>query len=474
MQPGFISRFLNIDPDQYSRDPHDIRLRILLAIGMVGLLLLGCTWGVYYFLHHKWLLMCLHLSGVMLSIRVMTLIVHHRVRLAAIIMGHALFVMINIVSLLDTPVDGHVRSVHMYFLSVAAGTALAFRKEAFYLRVMLPMLCLGGFLLYGPTNIGITDVALLPPVESLPYKVWINYCVAIALLGMALLVMQTNITIRHSLYTDLRAALAKDQFSLHYQPQINAQGEVFGAEALLRWQHPVRGMIAPGTFIAMAEETGLIQPIGVWVLKKACEELANWSRDPATAHLTMSVNVSASQLRQADFVQEVIDIVTRSGAPAAQLKLELTESIFATDVVETTQKMTALCRFGICWALDDFGTGYSSLNYLKHLPFAQLKIDQSFVRDLQTDRNDKAIVQTLIGLSRRLNMMLIAEGVETHDQLDLLIKKGCQRYQGYFFSKPLPMDDFLLFVTTFKQSVAYDALHTTYNTHHKTTVLHHA
>lgn len=474
MQPGFIARLLNIDPVQYARDTHDIRLRMLLAIGMMALLLLCSTWAVFYCLHHKWVLMYLHLAGVLLSLRVMMLIAQNRVRLAAITIGHGLLVMINLISLLDPPVNGNVRSVHMYFLPVAAALTMAFRKEGLYLRMVLPLLFLACFLLYGPTHIGITQAEWLPPVDIIPYKVWINYSLSLAILGLGLLVMQTDITIRHSLYTDLRAALAKDQFSLHYQPQINAQGEVFGAEALLRWQHPVRGMIAPGTFIAMAEETGLIQPIGVWVLKKACEELATWSRNPAMAHLTMSVNVSASQLRQPDFVQEVIDIVTRSGASPAQLKLELTESIFAADVQATMQKMTALRNVGIRWALDDFGTGYSSLNYLKHLPFDQLKIDQSFVRDLQTDSNDKAIVQTLIDLSNSLNMMLIAEGVETTDQLDLLIKKGCCRYQGYLFSRPLPMHEFVLFVHAFTQSYTYGVLHKRNDMCQNTTVGHHA
>jgi EAL domain-containing protein (putative c-di-GMP-specific phosphodiesterase class I) len=458
MQLRFIPRFFNNDPAQYPQDPHDLRVRMLLAIGTVALLLMSIAWGVYYLVEQKWVLMCLHLSGFCLGILVMSLIAHNRVRLAAIIMAHALLVIINAISLLDTPSHGGARSVHMFFLPVAAAATLAFRKDNMYLRAILPLLMLVGFMLYGPTHIGIREVALLPPADIVPLKVWINYIVALILLGVTLLVMQTDITIRNSLYADIRAALIKDEFCLYYQPQVSATGTIFGAEALLRWKHPTRGMIAPGTFIGVAEETGLIHPIGVWVLKKACEQLVIWSKNPLTADLTISVNVSALQLRQPDFVQEVIDIVSRSGAPASKLKLELTESIFATDVAATTQKMKALCDFGIRWALDDFGTGYSSLNYLKHLPFEQLKIDQSFVRDLQTNQNDKAIVRTLIVLSKNLNMMLIAEGVETTAQLDMLLKKGCMKYQGYLFSRPLPMPEFESFLTTFTQSTAYTEL----------------
>ncbi|MCB4810300.1 EAL domain-containing protein [Methylovorus menthalis] len=271
--------------------------------------------------------------------------------------------------------------------------------------------------------------------------------------ALRLVLQQTPI--RNSLYADMREALAKGHFCLHYQPQVDAEGHIFGAEALLRWQHPTRGMIPPGVFIAVAEETGLIQPIGTWVLKEACAQLVKWSKDPQTAHLSIAVNVSASQLRQPDFVQEVIEIVMRSGATPAHLKLELTESMLAKDVDTTIQKMKALRAFGISWSLDDFGTGYSSLNYLKHLPFEQLKIDQSFVRDLLTNESDKAIVETLVVLSKNLNMMLIAEGVETTEQLNYLLNKGCMKYQGYLFSRPLPINTFEEFLPAFHASKAY-------------------
>lgn len=440
------------------QDPHILRVRRLLMIGVCVLTLLGCAWGIYDLLHAHWSMLAMHFiltgfGGVLAG-----LIYSGRVRFAAIIMAHGLLVIISVFAFFDMPGNGLPRSVHMFFLPVAAAATLVFRKDMLYLRVVLPLILLACCLIFGPAPIGMMHHDLTPSPEVLSVRLWINYATALLALGIALLVMQTDITVRHALFTDMRKALADGQFDLHYQPQVDVQGQVFGAEALLRWRHPSRGVIAPGEFITVAEETGLIQPIGAWVLKKACEQLVKWSENPATSHLTISVNVSASQLRQPDFVQEVSEIVSRSGAPHSRLKLELTESILASDVEATIEKMVALRSTGMRWALDDFGTGYSSLKYLKHLPFDQLKIDRSFVNDLLTNSSDKAIVKTLVALSRNLNMMLIAEGVETNEQLDVLLQKGCRHYQGYLFSRPLPLSEFEAFLSSYPDSVAYASL----------------
>jgi EAL domain-containing protein (putative c-di-GMP-specific phosphodiesterase class I) len=454
MQQLFISKLFKSEISHSIQDPHIVRVRLLLAIGICVPILLGCAWSTYYALHAKWLLMACNLTQVALGLLGMTLFNAGRDRLAAIWMAHGLFITIATICLLDAPVAGVVRSVHMYFLPLAAGTSLVFRKDHFYLRVMLPLIMLAGCVVFGSSHMGVTRPELIADRNVRAWGVWINYFSALGVLGVALVVMQTDLTIRHSLDAEMREALAKGHFCLHYQPQVDAQGHIFGAEALLRWQHPVRGMIPPGVFIAAAEETGLILPIGAWVLKEACAHLVTWAQDPQTAHLSIAVNVSASQLRQPDFVQEVMEIVTRSHADPARLKLELTESMLAKDVDVTIQKMHALREFGISWSLDDFGTGYSSLQYLKHLPFDQLKIDQSFVRDLLTNESDKAIVETLVSLSKNLQMVLIAEGVETKEQLDYLFNKGCTKYQGYLFSRPLPIKDFEHFLATFPDSSA--------------------
>ena len=255
--------------------------------------------------------------------------------------------------------------------------------------------------------------------------------------------MQAVVTARAALETDLRAALSQDEFLLHFQPQMHESGRCVGVEALVRWAHPQRGMVSPAQFIPLAEETGLILPLGRWVLHTACEQLASWRNDPQLAHLTMAVNVSSRQFRHASFVDDVARVLAITGAPSGQLKLELTESVLVEDMeatIATIATMAALRAYGVGFSLDDFGTGYSSLSYLKRMPLDQLKIDQSFVRDLLTDPNDAAIVDTIIGLSRSLGLEVIAEGVETAEQRALLARAGCQHYQGYLFSRPLSVD----------------------------------
>ena len=252
--------------------------------------------------------------------------------------------------------------------------------------------------------------------------------------------MQAVVTARAALESDLRQALAQDQFLLHYQPQVDGQGQYIGVEALVRWLHPQRGMVAPGQFIPLAEETGLVLTLGRWVLHTACKVLAQWRTDPLLLHLSMAVNVSSRQFRHAGFVDDVAHVLQVTGAPAHLLKLELTESLLVEDMDTTIATMTALGALGVGFSLDDFGTGYSSLSYLKRMPLNQLKIDQSFVRDLLTDPNDAAIVNTIIGLSHSLGLSVIAEGVETAEQRDILLQSGCTAFQGYFFSRPVPQD----------------------------------
>ncbi|MFD2272028.1 putative bifunctional diguanylate cyclase/phosphodiesterase [Undibacterium arcticum] len=254
--------------------------------------------------------------------------------------------------------------------------------------------------------------------------------------------MQATVTLRAEMETALRQGLQDGQFLLYYQAQIDDAGCVTGAEALVRWQHPVRGLVCPAEFIPPAEVTGLILPLGRWVLETACAQLTAWSSRPATAHLTMAVNVSARQFRQPDFVKQVVELLDRTGANARKLKLELTESMLLDNMEEIIAKMSALKALGVGFSLDDFGTGYSSLSYLKRLPLDQLKIDQSFVRDVLTDPNDAAIVRTIVALAQSLGLSVIAEGVETEPQRDFLARNGCNAYQGYLYSRPLPPEQF--------------------------------
>ncbi|MGI9134313.1 MAG: putative bifunctional diguanylate cyclase/phosphodiesterase, partial [Rhodoferax sp.] len=249
--------------------------------------------------------------------------------------------------------------------------------------------------------------------------------------------MQAAVNQRAALEIDLRRAIDAGQFVLHYQPQVNSQGVVTGAEALVRWQHPERGLVMPLEFIGLAEETGLILPLGHWVLQTACAQLNAWSQQGATAHLTIAVNVSARQFGMPDFVERLLHLVDQSGAAPERLKLELTESMLLESTSEVIAKMQALKLHGISFSLDDFGIGYSSLAYLKLLPLDQLKIDKSFVQDVLVDPNDAAIARTIVALARSLGLDVIAEGVETEQQREFLAQHGCNAYQGFLFSKPV-------------------------------------
>lgn len=255
--------------------------------------------------------------------------------------------------------------------------------------------------------------------------------------------MQTAVTARAAMETGLREALANGQFFLHYQAQVSDERRVAGAEALVRWQHPLRGTIPPAEFIPLAEETGLILPLGSWVLETACAQLTLWASRPEMAHLTLAVNVSARQFHQDDFVDQVLAVLERTGANPCRLKLELTESLLVTNVEDVIAKMSALKKIGVGFSLDDFGTGYSSLAYLSRLPLDQLKIDRSFVMNIESNDNSIAICAATISLAHSLKLKVVAEGVETEAQRYFLnMVHHCDFIQGYLFSRPLPLEEF--------------------------------
>ena len=255
--------------------------------------------------------------------------------------------------------------------------------------------------------------------------------------------MQEVLEIRSRLEAGMREALRKQEFRLYYQMQIDHAGRILGAEVLLRWIHPELGLIPPMQFIPLAEETGLILPIGQWALETACQQIKIWETEPHTRDLLVAVNVSARQFHQPDFVAQVNEMLRQSAIDPTRLKLELTESMVLSDVDDTIAKMQALKQIGVRFAMDDFGTGYSSLAYLSQLPLDQLKIDRSFVSNIGAKSTDAAIIQTIIGMAKNLGMEVIAEGVETQEQRDFLEAAGCLLYQGYLFSQPVPLDEFV-------------------------------
>lgn len=254
--------------------------------------------------------------------------------------------------------------------------------------------------------------------------------------------MQKALEVRTALEHDLRGALDAKQLTLYYQMQVDQAGQIRGAEVLLRWIHPQRGLVSPMHFIPLAEETGLILPIGQWVIDSACAQLKRWEADPVMSKLQLAVNISALQFHQTNFVDQVRQMLNQHALNPDRLKLELTESVVLADINDTTIKMQQLRQIGVLFSMDDFGTGYSSLSYLTKLPIDQLKIDQSFVRNIDVTHRDAVIVQTIIGMANNLGIECIAEGVEIESQRDFLARHGCNRYQGYLFGRPEPLAEF--------------------------------
>ncbi len=258
--------------------------------------------------------------------------------------------------------------------------------------------------------------------------------------------MQAVVNANAALNVELRQSLRESRFVLHYQPQVHGNGKMFGVEALMRWQHPERGLVYPNDFIAQAEESGLILPLGKWALETACLQLSRWALREETRHLTIAVNVSVRQFRHPEFVELVMMTIKESGVNASRLKLELTETLLATGIEVTIAKMGMLKEAGVTLSIDDFGIGYSALSYLKHLPLDQLKIDRIFVKDILTDPNDAAIARTIVGLAQSLGLGVVAEGVETEAQRELLARFGCECYQGHLFSPALPIEALEIFM----------------------------
>lgn len=254
--------------------------------------------------------------------------------------------------------------------------------------------------------------------------------------------MQTALDVRAGLESRLHRALTRREFRLFVQAQVNGARQLVGAETLLRWQPPRAAMVSPGDFIPLAEETGLIVPVGNWVLDKACEHLRRWATNPLTRHLYLAVNVSARQFRQPDFVDQVRAALARHAVEPTLLKLELTESLLLDNVDNVVVKMQALRAIGVRFSLDDFGTGYASLSYLKRFPFDQLKVDHSFIRDITSDPDDAAIVRAIIAMGNTLRLDVVAEGVEAEEQHAYLVEHGCSCFQGFLFGKPQPFEEF--------------------------------
>lgn len=431
------------------------RMRLLASALMV---FMGIFWGAFFTFRGAWGIVSMDLALILCGLGVFTLTQRGRTRSANLLLFGVLIVVILASTLvLDVPTAAAPRASHLYLLPVAVAALMAFRDDPLWLRYGVTALCLALFT-------GLAASSWSPITEySLPDEVrvvgsWVQSVAAMSILFMLLHILQSDAVERSELDRDLRTAMRDEQFVLHFQPQLNIAGRVVGAEVLIRWQHPQRGLVPPGEFIGHAEKTGLILPIGQWVLQQTCAQLRAWKDDPCCCELGLAVNISQNQFRQPAFVPEVLALIADHGIDADHLELELTETLIVQDLEDLVRKMMALVEQGVRFSLDDFGTGFSSLSHLKRLPLDKLKIDRSFISDVLTDTSSKTIVRTVIALGQSMGMTVIAEGVETEAQQRFLASNGCRLFQGYLFSRPLPLEAFVEFVRRCNQPIAEEVV----------------
>ncbi|WP_101047305.1 putative bifunctional diguanylate cyclase/phosphodiesterase [Macromonas nakdongensis] len=433
---------------------HRRRVRRMLLTGGTVMVLASLWWGSYFAAQRWWGMVASDVLICAAGLAVVVLAWRQRLRASSLLILPVVVLVLVLQSLLlDVPTLAAPRSVHLYLLPLGVFALVAFRHEKPWLARGAPLLCLALFLGFSATQAGLDSPFQLPDALRV-WGTWVNALLAVSTLFVMLHILQTDASPLTARQIELRKAIERGQMVLHYQPQVDAERGVVGAEALVRWRHPARGLVMPGDFIPLAERTGLILPLGDWVLDEACRQLAQWGRDPVLAPLVLSVNVSAAQLHQADFVPRVIDGLRAAAVAPERLRLELTESVLVQDLQTIADKMAALKTHGVTLSLDDFGTGFSSLSYLKRLPLDELKIDQSFVQDLLEVESDATIVDSMLALGRSLGLKVIAEGVETEAQWRYLRDHGCHLFQGYWFSPPLPQEAFEAWVRQPKAPLA--------------------
>jgi diguanylate cyclase len=404
------------------------------------------VWGSLFITLGNWPLVFLDMVMVFGGMGAGVLIWRKKIHSASVVLFSTLFLLICVIAaVFDISSPEAPRTTHLYLLPLGVAALMAFRTSSPWLRHGIAVACFAAVAVLSVTYGSLLPEYALPP-HVRAAGAWVQTFSALTILYGMLYVMQNDAVMRSMVENDLQQALAQEQFELYYQPQHDLQGRVIGAEALVRWAHPTRGLVMPGHFIEVAEQTGQILQIGQWVMKQACEQLAQWAQQPEFRGLRVAVNISQLQFRQADFVSRILEAIDTHGIDARHLELELTESMLAEDLQDIIEKMSAIRDRGVTFSLDDFGTGYSSLNYLKRLPLHQLKIDQSFVRDVLADPNDASIVRTVISLGHNLGLTVIAEGVETEAQRQFLAEAGCELFQGYLFSPALPIEAFNAYV----------------------------
>lgn len=427
-------------PDLTAR--YSQRLLFMYRLASVLIVALGIGWGIAFAALDWWRLAAMEF--VLAGVGLISLLLIAKARFAAALLATQLAFLIFAVFfclVFDVPNASVPRVSQLYLLVLAMIGYINYLNARSTLQVVLIGASAVAFIALSST------MWALPIAEPIPdaFRVrgaWINVTLAVAMLCGCIYVMQRESAHNSRLFRELRAALWNEEFVLHYQPQVDSSGTTLGAEALIRWQHAERGLVSPAAFLPAAEQAGLMPRIGGWVLTEACRTLASWGREPRTAQLSLSINVSADQFLMEDFERLVLDTVRDHGVEPSRLKLELTESMVVGDVAAVARRMEVLQAAGVVLALDDFGTGYSSLGQLRNLPFEELKLDRSFVLGALASPRGATLARNIVQLGHDLGLTVMAEGVETDEQFRFLLECGCTEFQGHHFGYPTPLTDF--------------------------------
>jgi len=438
-----VNRFISQSPQQI----HETRVHNALTIVSKTIIVIALIWSGVLAYYGAWKFIWIEIFIMAVAAITIALNAKKYTRCAIYLLISGLYVCtLTLCLFLDLPNDTAPRTAHNYFLSVAFLSYWLLIRENKVIRMATFLIFMISFVVFSSSLIGFPLEDLGNTDKGRPVGAWINSTVAILLAVLVVYVFFSDYSIRTQVEKDLSLALPREQLELYYQGQVDGSGSVQGAEVLVRWNHPQIGVVSPLEFIPLAEKTGLIVSLGRQVLLKACEQLAAWSFDASKAHLTLSVNVSVQEFDETDFVDAVIETIEQTGINPAKLKLEITENILILNTEKVVEKMQALKDYGVTFSLDDFGTSFSSLNYLKSLPLSQLKIDRSFVSHMEKNQKDAKIVKSTISLGRDLGLDVIAEGVETNQQLAFLQKHKCRLFQGFLFSQALPKKEFEAFL----------------------------
>ncbi|HBU88044.1 MAG TPA: diguanylate phosphodiesterase [Acinetobacter sp.] len=433
------------------RSVKDQQLTIAAKANIFICIIFCLFWTIYFAFAQIWLIVYMDIFFTLISIFSLFLIYINRIS-AGILLSQVVLLVFPVVFCLffDIATVDRPQVAHLFLPAGAILGYLNYRRDPSYLQFILILLSIGCFIFFSGSSFNLESA--IPLSEDIrDHGGWIATCAATLMICISIYTMQLEIQIENSMVKDLRLALAKQQFELFYQPQINSSETLIGAEALLRWHHPTLGYVPTKDFIPAAETFGLMPEIGEWVLAQGCKVLQDWSKKAETKDLTLSINISADHFMQASFEQTVIGMVQKYQINPSRLILEITENIALNNCVSMIEKMHFLSKNGIQLSLDDFGTGYSSLSYLQKMPISQIKIDRSFVQAALDDKRSNKLVTGIIKIGIDLNLRVLVEGIETHEQFSAFKNNGCTEFQGYLWGCPMPLNDFLKQIAHFKK-----------------------